>query len=266
MLPNRPSCFLLLLLLTPFLAQGQVRETSRLVVPDDFFIRTECAEAAEDAAKYLPTRSKDVADLCSEVKNGAISRDEWLARIDPVARDIDEAFEDPMGRKMFLRKRGSLPTGLNAYVLFLIPSPKLAEDYSSIRLLKEQFEELGESIGTKQAAVWLGERYSNYIDVARSKFYCDLFRLNYNDGPYVVVTNVRPDDFSLGEEAVVVKLNDIAPKRILMILNVLEQDLRTEQRARQRALIFEEIKQRLLSIAERHGDDIKEIAVSWLKK
>ena len=65
--------------------------------------------------------------------------------------------------------------------------------------------------------------FSNFIDVPRSKFYCDLFRLNYNDGPYVVVTNVRPDTLSSGKEAVFVKLNNITGERVLRVLNVLEE-------------------------------------------
>ena len=63
-----------------------------------------------------------------------------------------------------------------------------------------------------------------------------------------------------GDEFVLIKLNEISSNRVIKILNILEQDLRLANDIRKRRLIFEEIKQRLLSVADRKSDLVKEFS------
>jgi hypothetical protein len=58
---------------------------------------------------------------------------------------------------------------------------------------------------------------------------------------------------------VIISLADISTERRVRILNVLEQDLRQEHELKQRPLLFVEIRERLLSAAERHKDLLKDV-------
>ena len=254
------TCFLFLLAMLPA-PEGWPEEFR--VLPDTYLIAHECEDAASEAAEYRPELTNYVATLCSDVKNGLISPEEWLLRIDPVARDIHNRDVCPQCLRLYLSKRLAIPAGFRAYVMFLVPAPRL-EDAEWLLSFRNDFEHFGKSIGREYAAVWLGDRHGG-PDEDHSKVYCDRFRLGYNDGPYVVVTNVRPDKFSDGDQAVIIKLNNIGPKRVLRVLNILEQDIRTQQGIRKRALLFEEIKQRVLTIAERYGDAFRDVVVGVFK-
>lgn len=255
--------FAILVLNVPSLA---ISQESLYVLPDKQFIEIECNALEKDARNHLPASQDDIHDLCSRVRAGTINTDEWMIKIDPIAREVDGSIPCPNCLRLFLPKREPVPAGFKTYTLVLIPSPSLANNSSWLLSLKKQFNAFGSSIGEDKAAIWLGTRYGRGVDVERSKYYCDLFKLNYNDGPYFVTTNKRPDLFSSGDEAIIVKLNNISSDRVLRVLNLLEQDLRQEKEIRKRALLFEEVKQRLLSIVERYGDTVESVVVSWLKK
>ncbi|MBI3990199.1 MAG: hypothetical protein HY347_11360 [candidate division NC10 bacterium] len=77
---------------------------------------------------------------------------------------------------------------------------------------------------------------------------------------------VRPDQIGPGDEIIVVKLAGISPERIVRVLNVLEQDLRRGRHIDTGSLLFEEVKQRILSAVERYADVLKEIGIYLLKK
>ena len=49
---------------------------------------------------------------------------------------------------------------------------------------------------------------------------------------------------------VVIKLYNIPASKVVLILNILEQDLRTERGIRKTTLLFEEVKQRLLTASD----------------
>jgi hypothetical protein len=102
------------------------------------------------------------------------------------------------------------------------------------------------------------------VDVRRSKLYCDRFGLDYNSGPYVVTLQKSPAVWRPGDLAVIISLTGISTDRRVHVLNILEQDLRTARQLAQRPLLFVEIRERLLSAAERHEDLLKDLLVKAL--
>ncbi len=143
----------------------------------------------------------------------------------------------------------------------MFPSAKWATEKLEDELdsIKEHFSNFGDSIGNNNAAIWFSkDSYSSLPDIERSKFYCDLLGINYNDGPYIITSRKRPDLITQNDEFSLIKLNGISSKRIVKILNVVEQDIRLTRDFSKRKLIFEEIKQRLLSVADRNPDLVKE--------
>jgi hypothetical protein len=156
-----------------------------------------------------------------------------------------------------------LPSGYKVYSLFLLPSTNWHDE--EIRSLRTTFQDFGDAIGSEKAAIWFTNADDSKPDFVRSKTYCDKFNLNYDDGPYVVTMKSLPENVRQGDSVVIVKLGGISSERVVSVLNVLEQDLRTEKDTKHRALLFEEIKQRLLTVKDRHGSELKEIATLLLK-
>jgi hypothetical protein len=166
---------------------------------------------------------------------------------------------------MGTKKKGTVPTGYKAYSLFLIPSSDWQTKTQELRDLRSAFSDFGDAIGDQKLAVWFSNEDDTKVDVNRSKTYCDKLGLSYNDGPFVVTTKSHPDALRTGEQAVVIKLSGIAIPRAISILNILEQDLRTEREIRSRSLLFEEVKQRLMTVKDRHGSELKDLATVLLK-
>ncbi len=255
--------------------------SDNLVVPDSYYVAKRCSEP-QDTLKWVRDdkellRKVDMkaaelvaskmSSLCDKEAKGEISSDLWFEQFEKMSDSL-ESLTDPCGRtvmcdKMFLPPPKPIPNNFNAYTMFLFPSvewskPELAKD---LRTISSTFASFGDSIGDKRAAIWfMKDRYSHLPDIERSKYYCDHLKLSYNDGPYIVTSLKRPDGILSNDELVVIKLGGITPGRIVKVLNILEQDLRTDAKIRKRSLIFEEIKQRLLSVADRNPDIVKELA------
>jgi len=166
-------------------------------------------------------------------------------------------------------KGSHIPVEQKTYSLFLAPSNELKNMSDLIAKLKSVFIDFGESIGDHNAAIWLASDNNIGIDIQRSKHYSDIFDLDYNKGPYVVVTKSHPDNDGV-HHAVVISLRYVSPKRAIRILNFLEQDIRKERELRKRRLKYEEISQKLLSIAEENGAEIKsfmkKIIIKWVEE
>jgi hypothetical protein len=267
------AAFAALLIAFPRIADADIMDPPAIatpdpayVLPDESFVRAECSVLISQAENYLPSASPRVQTICDDVAKGEITPDEWMIRLDPIAREIDWSIPCPNCLRIFLPERQPVPNGFSTYVLALIPSPELADNNEWVWSFREKFDALGDSIGDEKAAIWLGDRYGLWIDVDRNKYYCDQFDLNYNDGPYILVMNNRPDLITNEDELIYVKMGGIAEDRILRVMNLIEQDLRKGRGIERRTLLFEEVKQRFLSLVERHRDDLRDIVVSRLKK
>ena len=144
-------------------------------------------------------------------------------------------------------------TVYDSYSFFLFPSTEWESRHEEVRRLHKQFQDFGDAIGERRLAIWFS-RADDAVDARRSKLYCDRFGLDYNSGPYVVTIGKHPALLTREDKAIVISLAGISTERAIIVLNTLERDLRTEREVRRRYLLFEEVLQRLLTAAERHGD------------
>lgn len=253
-------------------------------LPDPAFVDAECSTLSKRALKESQVLSDSVKKLCADYQAGKISEDRWIKGINDIEKKISPHFVsfDLVSRKY------------KVYCLFLVPSAEWKHKSDELKLLREAFLNFGSAIGEGRLAIWFleGSVFPTYtkvskvgkseelveelvvderenkpesVDIERSKSYCDKFGLDYNEGPFVVVTRTRPDLTPPGDETIVLKLHDIDISRAVFILNVLEQDLRTERKTRRHTLVFEEVKQRILTAVDRHGATIKELATILLK-
>ena len=152
----------------------------------------------------------------------------------------------------------SVPRGYPVYATFLWPSYDSSLNRRRVSAIRRSFRRFGVSIGSKGAAVWF-QRPKVSVDIGRAKSFCDKLDLSYDRGPYIIVSDRHPDDLDNLNGVILVRLTDLSPQRIVRVLNILEQDLRQGVEVGHEELLFEEIKQRVLSIGERNGSLLKEI-------
>jgi len=273
------------------LAQGFNGERENLVVPDSYYVAKRCREPQDTLKCVIDYKellgkvdikaaelvASKMSSLCDKETKGEISGDLWFEQFEKMSDSL-ERITYPCGRTVHGKDMISLPpakpipNNFKAYTMFLFPSVEWSKSAlgKDLRTIRSAFASFGDSIGDTRAAIWFTkDRHSDLPDIERSKDYCDLLKLNYNDGPYIVTSLKRPDGILSNDELVVIKLGGITPGRAVKVLNILEQDLRTDAKIRKRSLIFSEIKQRLLSFADRNPDIVKELvkgAISVLVK
>jgi hypothetical protein len=132
--------------------------------------------------------------------------------------------------------KSSIPDGYKTYALFINPSHEYNNKHlnDKIFILSKVFKNFGESIGEKNLAVWCGIIDDNlqkaHFNVSQSKYYADKFTLNYNEGPYVILTDVSPDSisgiFPKNGHVMILSFSNIHPDRIVTVLNEVEKRLR----------------------------------------
>lgn len=277
------------------LSQGFNGGRENLVVPDSYYVAKRCSEAQDTLKcvrdgkellikvdiKAAELVASKMSSLCDKEAKGEISGDLWFEQFEKLSDSL-ESLTYSCGQTVHGEDKAilflppapkTIPTNFKAYTMFLFPSvewskPALEKD---LRAIRSAFASFGASIGDTRAAIWFTEdRRSHLPDIRRSKEYCDRLKLSYNDGPYIVTSLKRPDEILSkvkrpdgilsNDELVVIKLDGITSDRIVKVLNILEQDLRTDAKIRKRSLIYEEIKQRLLSFADRNPDIVRELA------
>jgi len=282
---------IILAVFQPAIAQGFNGESANLVVPDSYYVAKRCSEAQDtlkcvrDGKELLIEVDRKAAELvaskmsslCDKEAKGEISGDLWFEQFEKMSDSLERLTYScgqrghsegtTKGIVILTSAQRTIPTNFKAYTVFLFPSvewskPALEKD---LRAIRSAFASFGASIGDTRAAIWFTEdRRSHLPDIRRSKEYCDRLKLSYNDGPYIVTSLKRSDGILSNsiDELVLIKLDGITSDRIVKVLNILEQDLRTDAKIRKRSLIYEEIKQRLLSIADRNPEIVKELAKS----
>ena len=106
------------------------------------------------------------------------------------------------------------------------------------------------------AAIWFLDQEDN-VDVLRSQEYCRRFNLSFNDGPYLVTVARRPDLLEPRDEVIVIRMGGIDPDRIPSVLNRLSRDLTTTGNVATGPLVYEELKQRVLTSVEGYGEGVR---------
>lgn len=251
-------------------AQEDPYEYGEFFLPDPAFVKSQCEEMISGGKAVSSVRN-----ACEAYRGGEIDGDQWLLRLSPVLRPTPRCPPGMLCRLIEVPPLRPIPKGYKTYSLALVPST--GYERSEVERIREAFFAFGEAIGPARGAIWFEPNqtvkfeYSQrtterpIVDINRSKQYCDQFALNYNDGPFIVTSDRRPDTVIKGDEKIVIRLGGISGDRVVRVLNVLEQDLRTERDIRKRALLFEEVKQRVLSAVDRHGEVLKEVTLQLLK-
>lgn len=243
--------------LVPAVSYGQAVGIVRpMTVPDGIWIARQCAsiavqEITDDAARLALQRAREACEVYEASPRDQSSRDAWIRTMLALQDDVG-----PAAMRAFVPEfGGELPAGLESYSLFLIPDDRWRRgDFADERAaLWEAFFSFGRSIGDSHAAIWFLDQEDN-VDFLRSQEYCRQFRLSYNDGPYVVTMKKRPDLLEPDDEIVVIRMGGIAPNRVLTILNRLSQDLRTSGEIGTGILVYEELKQRILTLVESYPE------------
>jgi hypothetical protein len=268
--------------------------TINFVIPDKKFVTNACADIEQEAKFYpKPTaaevpppkssglsklmewhdaqfprlaynRYQELIALCGSYAANSIDGDTWLFVADPLRLIISGAAPCEACRRAELHPTEPVPRGFKTYALFLIPSATWSEPNFREELIV-QFQDFGDAIGNERAAIWL-KSWNGQIDFNRSKDYADLFCLNYNDGPYVIVTSERPDEYKTGDKILLLKMNSISAERLKFVLNAMAQQVRLDNIGLSRVIEYEEIKQRILTFVSKHQDLVSEVLGKALEK
>jgi hypothetical protein len=264
-----PLLCALLIAAAPPAARADASPDAFDVLPDPYYIAQECARLGKASGAYPALRQEHAAvlALCARYKadgDGA----KWLDAIAAHAAAIDK-FDPNSGRfsGTALDADRRVPQEYKVYALFLTTSDNYVTDLGSFNALFAAFKAFGDAIGDDRLAVWFRRRPPDIgPDVKRSMDYADRFKiqnlhLTYNDGPYLVLTSKYPDNPQNLDDVTILRLNGLAPANTVNLLNVVAQDLRTQATIDKRALVYEDVKQKLLSSVQSHPDILKDIAL-----
>ena len=191
------------LVLTANLALAQTA-TKVIVKPDYSQIIPDCNKLGAlesqipdgEAGELL----KQASAACQDYHNGNLTEEQWSDRI----LTLDEHAAFVKAPATFV---GVIPFsntavfhGYDTYSLFLFPSEDWKQKTDEVKQLYGQFSSFGDAIGDKRLALWFSEKNDD-VDIRRSKLYCDLFGLDYNDGPFVVTLQKSPAEWGKGDPA-----------------------------------------------------------------
>lgn len=257
-------------------------DATEYVLPDPAYIERECDKVdttlqwaladVHRTEKIDAVRARKLAavadEVCAQRRRGAMSADVWQARFDAAytafAGTVFPCASGEHCLQQSITSRQPFPANLASYSVFLftdttwLKKTKAAE----IEAIHDAFKRMGDSLGQTKGTIWLAKTSGSLQpDVDRGKAMADVFQLDYNDGPYVVTSSVRPDLADASSSVIVIRLKDIAPERIVNVLNVLEQDLRRGSEVRYKAILVQEVWQRFRSLTRKGGgmslDDVK---------
>jgi hypothetical protein len=246
--------------LIPGVCLGQASAIGRpMTVPDSVWIERQCGsieeiEVTDDAVEAGVRRAREACSAYRTSSHDASARDAWVRAMLEIQNDVG-----PAAMRSFIPQFGAeLPAGLETYSLFLIPDARWQEsEFADERSrLWATFHSFGRSIGDTHAAIWFLDQEDN-VDVLRSQEYCRRFNLSFNDGPYLVTVARRPDLLEPRDEVIVIRMGGIDPDRILSILNRLSRDLTSTGNVATGPLVYEELKQRVLTSVEGYGEGVR---------
>jgi hypothetical protein len=219
--------------------------------------RRECDRLEAQATKIpfgdVGSLLKEALKACNDYRNSKLTTAEWGERI--LTLEEKSAFLEPPAEfaGIIPFSSAAIFRGYDSYSLFLFPSADWTRKKDEVKQLYDEFSAFGDAIGDKRLAIWFSEKHDE-VDVRRSKLYCDRFELDYNNGPFIVTLQKSPAAWRKGDLAVIISFGGLSAERRLHVLNALEKDLRTARELKQRPLLFIEIRERLLSAAERNKD------------
>lgn len=235
-------------------------------VPDEVAITRWCKRLNDLKADFTSPGGTRLLQTgrqqCDAFHRGKINGQQWAERLIQLKRDASP--QSVLGTELrdFPDVR-LVPINYPIYTMMLFPdaSWKTNKDLPSVQA---SFAKFGESIGKEGAAIWFLDR-GNVIDLERAQFYCDRLGLS-RTGPYILVSRKRPDAIINKSDVVVINCAGIDPDRLSKVLEVLRGDIVERRELRTRDLLFVEVKQWLLSEAERHSLNVFGVTTSLLKQ
>jgi hypothetical protein len=257
-----------LALLAPARGFAQPADTYDLL-PDRYYVKTECATLQQAASAYpaLAAEGLTVRTICDQYAASGDGQ-AWLTAIEPHATKI-RSYDPNSGlyAGTTLSSDQRIPNTYNVYALFLVTSDTYVNDLPSYNALYGAFKSFGDGIGSDRLAVWFRNRPPDAgFDVGRAKDYADQFQLQklnlgYNDGPFLIITSSYPDRPQSLDKVTILRFAGLAPDNVVALLNVAEQEMRTQAQIDKRALVYEEVKQRLFATLKSHPDFLKNVAL-----
>jgi hypothetical protein len=234
-----------------------------LEVADTYEATDECTSLEAFAGKL----KSDVLMTCDAYLSGKISADKWVGQMNDLKAQIAQrATQDPLIGALDLTPKAGLPKA-KAYALFLITSSEWYEKQSESQQLHKAFLDFGDSLSINQMAIWFSApKPSLKPDIKRAKFYADNLKLDYNNGPYVVVTFEPPYLVRPGNRVVVMSLNNMTEDDRIRALNVLQQALRTDPGAlpSQTKITATQYQQQIATYISQHGADLLKVGLAIL--
>lgn len=154
--------------------------------------------------------------------------------------------EPDVGRPLTFRtEHGPIPEGHDKYILFISTSLGHARTTTreKIRELDKLFKDFGEAIGPNNVAVWVNEPGSDSLSVSMGRRYADILarwagqRIEYSDGPFILLLNKHPDTFNQrvpsergeGPLVIVIGLRTISVERVVDVMDYLLTRIRRSQ-------------------------------------
>lgn len=109
---------------------------------------------------------------------------------------------------------------IESWIIFLITDFSFLERVNIFNI-KESFKNLGKSIFDQHLAVWISDKRGN-PDIEKMRYYCyEKFGLDFNHGPYVVITKIHPDERKKDDHFFRLKFYAIDADRISELLNTI---------------------------------------------
>ncbi|MBV8067328.1 MAG: hypothetical protein JO113_05085 [Candidatus Eremiobacteraeota bacterium] len=254
------AVFVSLALLRPALAQDTGTE---YVLPDKYFVQSECARLASTNANVaaLAAAHRAVAQACQAYNSDG---DAWFAAVQEPRDDIDGYDPHPeLHDYTAVGPSQSVPQKKNAsYVLFLAPDIAWVKNNGKdLATLHDAFVNFGDAIGGRGLAIWFTKNEDPAsIDVAHSAQYCfTVFQfgtrhgLSINGGPYIVFTSTRPDHWTNANDLVILKLSGLTSGQTIALMNKLEQQILEGKKPNQGGLLFSEMEYRLITLEQQHS-------------
>jgi len=122
--------------------------------------------------------------------------------------------------KKMIRPDQVVDSHIDSWILFLISDFAFLKKVNLFEI-KETFKNFGESVYDQHLAVWISDKKGK-PDIKKMRYYCyEKFGLDFNHGPYIVITKIHPDVRKKNDPFFRIKLYAIDAERICWLLNTI---------------------------------------------
>lgn len=238
-------------------AGGYYRE----VIPDGYVVASQCSEMGKFLAKNqstFPSLTARLNTICDAYKTNH-DGDKWLAAYDVILKRVRSTIPNdnlPPTLRRLPEEHWITATGFKTYSLLLFPDATRV-DTQEWKSTENSFVRFGQATGPEHLAIWPADDEITPNDTAaheRSETYARKFGLDPRLGPFIVVTQVRPDRWQDGQNLIVLRLGGADAGAVKAILNSLRDEIANDPALKNRSaattLAFTDVAQHLISFAK----------------